>query len=97
MFWRHLNLNFWVPGNEIYGDNDNKIVENSKRKYYERALYFVLDFSKLIHRLLVNYNTTESKISKSVVSVFSQPRDYNLDYLEIIPMQCYTCNKLYYT
>ena len=35
-------------------------------------MYFILDFSKLIHQLLVKYNITESTISKSLVSVLSQ-------------------------
>ena len=26
MFLKHLNLNFLVPGNYIYGDIDNKMV-----------------------------------------------------------------------
>ena len=37
-----------------------------------RGTYFILDFSKLIHRLLVKYNTIEGRISKPVVFVFSQ-------------------------
>ena len=44
--------------------------------------------SLLIHQLLVKYNTIESRVSKSVVSVFSEL------VLEIIPMQYHTCNIL---
>ena len=72
MFGRHLNLNFWVLGSNNYYDNDNSMVKNGKRKYYKLATYFILDFSGLIHRLLVKFNTIESRISKSIVSVFSQ-------------------------
>ena len=35
-------------------------------------MHFILDFSKLIHQLLVKYNIIESMISKSLVSVLSQ-------------------------
>ena len=72
MFGRHLNLNFWALGSNNYCDNDNSMVKNDKRKYYKLATYFILDFSGLIHRLLVKFNTIESRISKSIVSVFSQ-------------------------
>ena len=66
MFWRHLNLHIWVLVNYIYYDSDKKKFLNYKRKYCKPAMYFILDFSKLIHRLLLKY-TIESRISNAVV------------------------------
>ena len=43
-----------------------KMFLNYKIKYCKPATYFISDFSKLIHRLLVKY-TIESRISNAVV------------------------------
>ena len=70
IIWRYLNLNICVLVNGIYCDNDKKLFLNYKIKYCNPAAYFILDFSKLIHRFLVKY-TIESRISNPVIFVLS--------------------------
>ena len=70
MFWRHLYLNTLVLVNGIYCDSDEKMFLNYKRKYCKPAAHFILDFSKLILRLLVKY-TIKSIISNPVTFALS--------------------------
>ena len=53
------------------------------KKKHKGATYSILDFSKVINRRLVKYNTIESRISKAVASVYI--------------VNWYTCSMLYYT
>lgn len=73
MLWRYVYLNFGISGIDIYCVNDDKMVESGQTKHYKPATYFISDSSKVMHEFLVKYNTIESRISKSVAFIFSQP------------------------
>ena len=63
MFWIHLNLNFWVRWKTFTVSMMIKSFKVTKKNLWT-SINLHFNFSKLIHQLLVNYVTTNSRISK---------------------------------